>query len=351
VSPADSLFERILARRDAGRARRAQALPIVKGAETIKELTPLGLLEWYLHPDIPGQLIRSILSYVLEIPPGSRSGRLQHQGGIVHMVLQGEGWTLLDGTRHDWRERSCIALPARPNGIIYQHFNASGTGPARYYAVTTAPLVMSLFHNHDFVFNNPFVFKDRFSGEAEAFSGKGTFLASRIWEANFIPDVNTFSLIEWKERGAGGRNIMFELANNTLVAHISEFPVGTYKKAHRHGPGAHVITLSGKGYSLLWLEGAKPTKVDWREGSVVVPPDLWWHQHFNAGASPARYLAIRWGSVKHKLDDKYSRLDQDRATGGNQIEYADEDPSVRARFESELSKEGVQSGMPAVSRR
>jgi len=131
VSPADSLFERILARRDAGRARRAQALPIVKGAETIKELTPLGLLEWYLHPDIPGQLIRSILSYVLEIPPGSRSGRLQHQGGIVHMVLQGEGWTLLDGTRHDWRERSCIALPARPNGIIYQHFNASDTIAAR----------------------------------------------------------------------------------------------------------------------------------------------------------------------------------------------------------------------------
>ena len=102
---------------------------------------------------------------------------------------------------------------------------------------------------------------------------------------------------------------------------------------------------------VLWPDGAPPTKVDWHEGSVFVPPDFWWHQHFNAGAIPARYLAIRWGSVKHKLDDKYSRLDQDRATGGNQIEYADEDPAVRARFESELSKEGVQSRMPAVARR
>jgi oxalate decarboxylase/phosphoglucose isomerase-like protein (cupin superfamily) len=292
-------------------------------------------------------------SYVCEIPPGGTLEPQRHLYEEVIYVLKGRGATAVwteGGSKltFEWQARSLFAIPLNS---WHQHFNASGTEAVRYYGVTTAPLVMNLFHNHDFIFNNPFVFRDRFSEEADFFSGRGTFLASRIWEANFIPDVNTFQLLEWKERGAGGRNIMFELANNTMISHISEFPVGTYKKAHRHGPGAHVIILGGKGYSLLWPEGAKPTKVDWHEGSVFVPPDFWWHQHFNGGPIPARYLAIRWGSVKHKLDEKHSKLDQDKEKGGNQIEYDNEDPAVRALFESELAKEGIQSRMPAVSSR
>lgn len=128
-----TLFDKLIERRDAERARRAAGLPIIKAAELQQELTPQGLLTWYLHPDVPGQLIRSVLAYIQEIPPGSRGGLIKHQGGIVHMVLQGEGYTVLDGEKHYWRERSCIALPARPNGIVYQHFNTS-RGPARLLA-------------------------------------------------------------------------------------------------------------------------------------------------------------------------------------------------------------------------
>jgi gentisate 1,2-dioxygenase len=132
-----------------------------------------------------------------------------------------------------------------------------------------------------------------------------------------------------------------------MIAHISEFPVGTYKKAHRHGPGAHVIIIGGKGYSLLWPEGGDRRQVRWKDGSVFVPPEWWWHEHFNSGAEPARYLAIRWGSVKHKLDEKYSKLDQDKNKGGNQIEYPDEDPAIYKLFEQELAKVGVKPKMEA----
>ena len=67
--------------------------------------------------------------------------------------------------------------------------------------------------------------------------------------------LTSFQLPEWKERGAGGRNIQFCLADSVMHAHISEFGIGKYKKAHRHGAGAHIFCVTGKGYSLLWREG------------------------------------------------------------------------------------------------
>ncbi len=337
--------------------QQAEGLPVVRGFH-VEDLRTVEVEPWArkggrgVFIDLEGTGGTND-AYVCEIPPAANLAPQRHLYEEVIYVLTGRGATSVwvDGgpeVSFEWQAGSLFAVPLN---TWHQHFNASGTEAARYYAVTTAPLVMNLFHSHDFVFDNPFVFRDRFTGDAEAFSGRGTFLASRIWEANFIPDVKTFQLIEWKERGAGGRNIMFELANNTLISHISEFPVGTYKKAHRHGPGAHVIILGGKGYSLCWPEGAGPTRVDWHEGSVFVPPDFWWHQHFNAGATPARYLAIRWGSVKHKMDEKWSQLDKDRDQGGNQIEYEAEDPAIRATFEAELAKEAVSCRMPAVARR
>ena len=78
-----------------------------------------------------------------------------------------------------------------------------------------------------------------------------------------------------------------------MNSHISQFGVGRYKKAHAHGPGAHVIIMSGEGYTLMWPEGEEPQRYEWKEGSMIVPPNLWFHQHFNTGTTPARYLAFK----------------------------------------------------------
>ncbi len=77
---------------------------------------------------------------------------------------------------------------------------------------------------------------------------------------------------------------------------------------------------------------------------MIVPPNVSFHQHFNSGAKPARYLALRWNSQKHKMGRQF-RLDEDVKKGGDQIEYEDEDSDVRKLFEEELAKEGVESKM------
>jgi len=117
--------------------------------------------------------------------------------------------------------------------------------------------------------------------------------------------------------------------------------VGTYKKAHAHPAGRSIILISGKGYSLLWEPGKEKDikKADWKPGSLFgvgltnLQGEIWYHQHFNSGSQPARYLVLHVNTITFR--DKHV-----------QIEYVDEDPEIRKLFESELAKSGVKSKMP-----
>jgi hypothetical protein len=140
------------------------------------------------------------------------------------------------------------------------------------------------------------------------------------------------------------------MSESMMGSHVSRFPVGVYKKAHRHGPGAHVFILTGKGYSLLWPEGEKMTRVDWKCGSIVVPPEGWFHQHFNSSAVPARYLALKILSRKYKLQPGKIQSDVPLAYGGWQIEYEDEDPIIRKTFDEECAKSGAEVKMPSLAK-
>jgi quercetin dioxygenase-like cupin family protein len=294
-------------------------------------------------------------AYLAEIPPGKSLNPQRLLFEEMIYVVDGHGATTIwnDEKRKisfEWREGSLFSPPLN---TWRQHFNGSGTRPARFLAVTSAPPLINLFRNMDFILNNPFSFDDRFDADPEGFSGKGISYLQRdrtVWDTNFIPDVRGLALYRWEKRGAGGSNVMIELSQNSMGAHISQFPVGTYKKAHRHGPGAHVIIIGGQGYSLMWPEGTAPKRFDWRDGSVVVPPEMWFHQHFNTGANPARYLALRAGGRKfaRPWGSKAFAVDESVKAGGDQIEYEDEDPQIRRMFEQELAKQGVSCRMAEV---
>jgi gentisate 1,2-dioxygenase len=81
-------------------------------------------MRWYMHPLLDDVALRTLLLYMQEIPPGSRSGRQKCQGSIVFYVLEGRGYTVLDSTRYAWKAGDMINLPIRLEGITYQHFNA-----------------------------------------------------------------------------------------------------------------------------------------------------------------------------------------------------------------------------------
>jgi gentisate 1,2-dioxygenase len=144
--------------------------------------------------------------------------------------------------------------------------------------------------------------------------------------------------------------MMFILAEGTMHAHTSQMPVGTYKKAHRHGADFHVFAVTGHGFSLLWYEGETDfVRVDWQHGVVFAPPDRMFHQHFNTSTDPARYLAVAFGSLRYPFTqskkDLFMGVDVSVKDGGCQIEYEPQDQRIHRIYLDELAKYGVQSKM------
>lgn len=291
-------------------------------------------------------------AHLVEIAPGGESEPEHHMYEENVYVLSGRGATRiwLDGQEPETFEWAAGSLFSIPLNAWYQHFNA-GSEPARYIAVTGAPPTMRRMRDHDYIFNNPFQFKTRYNGNGKQFAG-GKLYNRRVWETNFLPNAPNMKLYGWKERGAGGINVMLEMAGNSQKAHISEFPVGTYKKAHRHGPGAHLVVLSGIGFSLLWTKDdmSDLRRCDWKAGGmVIVPNENCYHQHFNTGNTRARYLALRPGYFGlYAPNGKSGRMaDLSIKEGGSQIEYEDEDPRIHQIFEAELAKNGATCRMKA----
>ncbi|MCZ6625845.1 MAG: ethanolamine ammonia lyase-activating protein [Deltaproteobacteria bacterium] len=334
-----------------------QKIPVIRGffVEDIKtvELAPWefkGGLGAFIVLDGTGGINDA---YVCEIPPGGKLKPQKHLYEEMVYIAMGHGATTVwqkDEKKHtfEWGPGSLFAIPLNAR---YQHFNGSGSESARYFAVTNSSFMMNLFHNLDFIFGDDFLFTDRFDPNKEDyFSGNGTLYGRFFMSTNFVADTHTISLKDYSERGKGSTNMKFDLAGQTMGTHISEFPVGTYKKGHRHGPGAHVIILSGQGYSTLWPEGSERRRVDWKSGSVVVPPNQWFHQHFNSGPEPARYLALRWGSWRFRfmrMTDGEGSTYKSLKEGGGQIEFEDEDPMIHQEFETAMAKAGAVCQMGA----
>ncbi|MBI2189495.1 MAG: cupin domain-containing protein [Acidobacteria bacterium] len=283
---------------------------------------------------------------VCEIAPGGQLNPQRQLFEEMIYVLDGRGSTVVwndAGKRiaFEWKAGAMFAIPLN---TWHQHFNGSGIEPARYVAVTNAPVIINAFGDVHFVFDTKYDFTDRFNGEPDYFSGKGE-SRGLLLDTNFVADAVNLPLHAATERGAGGGHTRFSMARGHMTSHISQFPVGTYKKAHAHGPGAHVIIMSGEGYTLMWSEGGEPKKYEWREGSMIVPPNMWYHQHFNTGTIPARYLAFKAEGVSIRNAQGVPKAWISKRLGGDQIDYVDESPTIREWFREALARRGLEPRM------
>ena len=320
--------------------------------------TKAALLDLTGEP-LDGALVNNqgTIRFVCDIPPGGSFKLERHMYEEIFFVVKGRGATAVwyEGTpKHtfEWQTGSVFSIPLNSWHEIY---NASGDETARLYGATNAPTAFNLYGSPEFIFDCPMTFPDRFDPNDELyFSGKSTKLEDRFMETNFIPNVYNVNLDRWTARGPGA-NMMINMANGHFICHLSEFPAGTYKKAHtseanrkKAGLVSDVayLFLSGDGYDLQWPEGVYPSPgTEWEQLSykagTLMSPGPGYHQHFNCRAEPIRYLVLRYGNPRFAgyVGTRY------KETGGPQIQFKEEDPAIRLHFEKELASRGAVSHM------
>ena len=346
--------------------RKREGVPVVGGVY-IKDMKAVEVGPWPRKGDgVNGALCYldgddEADEHIVELSPGSFTAPLRHMYTEAIYVVSGNGSASVwrdQGAKQtfEWGPGSYFVLPTN---AWHQFFNASLSRTARWFSVTDLPQQLRQWGSEDFVFNNSYDFKDRYAGEPDYFSAEAKLYRGRVWETNFIPDVRKLPLYEWKSRGGGGTNAFMVMGAGMMESHISRFASGHYKKAHRHGPGAHLYIMEGEGYVLTQRGNEPRIRCDWKEGSLYLSgagEGLWLHQHFNVGATPATYLVLNQGLSRKYAANRWQAQEStvlrtgevSGKEGGRQVEYEDEDPEIHRIFEEELRKHGITCKMKSM---
>jgi hypothetical protein len=134
------LYEISMAYQQAIRHRALHAPVVLKGSERPYTQSRQGFAQYFLCRDTP-DLYTALKDWVVFIHEIHRhSGKHRHQGGIALFVLEGEGYTTVDGERIDWEAGDLICLPAKPGGCEHQHFNRNPNVPAKWIAFIYKPM-------------------------------------------------------------------------------------------------------------------------------------------------------------------------------------------------------------------
>ncbi len=356
-----------------------EGIPIHEETVGVYDITELPREPWARTGGL-GTYIKTLGSYqaeqamyVLEIPPGQALEPEHHLYEELIWVLKGAGATEIrqhhgeSKSTFEWRQGSVFAPPLN---TWHRLINATQE-PVLLFGISKAPRVMNSLHDAGFVFGNDHDFTELYGGEEEYFSKADKFTMGRsemaVWETNFIADARSFGLDAFDQKVKGGLLTGYRMGKHWPNGHISEWEVGIYHKAHRHGPGAVILGLNGKGYVLAWPHesgGARPYQngfgegvyeIPWGPMSIYVPPDNWYHQHFNTGAAPARHIAVYGGTDRPAVRDFGGFSDipvlVSERDGGGLIDYEDEDPFVREHFEAALAREGLHCTMEPINYR
>ncbi len=216
-----------------------------------------------------------LTAFLFELSPHQQSVPQKHVYEEVFYALAGTGKTLITlssgEVRHiEWGPKTLFAVPVNAKA---QH--TAGSAPARFVSLNNFRYLMGLYRNESFLFGNGSAMTKR--QDAAVKSGLS------VNTAAYPPSSDEMSAIA--------------LADMSLGVDLTALAPKSATLARRQMQGRHILGVDGIGYSLSFANVTSPIlRTDWQHGTLSGLTGMQFHQHVNAGATPARFISVELGS-------------------------------------------------------
>jgi gentisate 1,2-dioxygenase len=116
-------------------ARTCEALQELAAAGEASPFDDVALT--YLHPHTGGSVLPTLSCTVQLIRPGVQTSSHRHNTSAVYHVVEGAGYSVIEGQRVDWKKGDFFVLPP---WMWHKHANLSETSKAILFSVTDHPV-------------------------------------------------------------------------------------------------------------------------------------------------------------------------------------------------------------------
>lgn len=229
-----------------------------------------------------------------EIPVGWHTGCHRHGEESMH-VLQGEGFSLIDGQRFDWHAGTTLQIPF---GAAHQHVNTGGvpaltvSGMAfdleRFVQLANVEQLAACGRNDETTLTGvPNQVSEYYSDGSRAV----IHLEDAPTDISFSDNAHLASV---RNQHAFTQHLVVDKngfrAISVAVTTRWEDPPYHHSGRHKH---LEAVVYAVEGAGTTDMNGVD---VAWEAGDVLyVPPAMWEHQHTNNSPNPVKQLRIAFG--------------------------------------------------------
>ncbi|ATI01492.1 cupin domain-containing protein [Alcaligenes faecalis] len=100
-----------------------------------------GVIMDYINPLTGGPVMATIGASMQMLRPGEHTKAHRHTGSIIYQCAKGEGYSIINGKRFDWRERDIFCVPS---WMFHEHANGSSSEDACLFSFHDLPVMRAL---------------------------------------------------------------------------------------------------------------------------------------------------------------------------------------------------------------
>jgi gentisate 1,2-dioxygenase len=100
-----------------------------------------GLLIEYIDPTTGQPVYRTMTFFAQLLQPGQQTLPVRSTANLLVSPFEGEGYSIVDGKRHDWKKFDTLAVPG---GSWFEHHNSSADKPLYLFVASDEPVLKKL---------------------------------------------------------------------------------------------------------------------------------------------------------------------------------------------------------------